>query len=127
MRGDDGDPRGLGDDYCNADRGSCTHRSSGEDQLAGEGHHSHRRLPRCQEQLYIRCAVDLALGAPEDMHRLCLRPRWMSEDIAELQRDDPDEQAHQSSIRDMHSGFREFAPLISRVVSLNRHQSSDTN
>ena len=38
MRGDDGDPRGLWDDYCHADRGSCTHRSSGEGQLAGEGH-----------------------------------------------------------------------------------------
>ena len=39
MRGDDGDPRGLGDDKCHADRGSCTHRSSGEDQLAAERHH----------------------------------------------------------------------------------------
>ena len=53
-------------------------------------------------------------------HRLHLRPRWTAEDIAELEWADPDEQAYQTGIRDMHSGFREFAPLINRVVSLNR-------
>ena len=53
-------------------------------------------------------------------HRLRLRPRWTAEDIAELERDDPEEEAYQTGIRDMHSGFREFAPLINRVVSLNR-------
>ena len=53
-------------------------------------------------------------------HRLRLRPRWTEEDIAELERDDPEEEAYQTGIRDMHSGFREFAPLINRVVSLNR-------
>ena len=40
--------------------------------------------------------------------------------IAELERDDPEEEAYHTGIRDMHSGFREFAPLINRVVSLNR-------
>ena len=53
-------------------------------------------------------------------HRLRLRPRWTAEDIAELERDDPEEEAYQTGIRNMHSGFREFAPLINRVVSLNR-------
>ena len=53
-------------------------------------------------------------------HRLRLRPRWTAEDIAELEWADPDEQAYQTGIRDMHSGFREFAPLINRVVRLNR-------
>ena len=53
-------------------------------------------------------------------HRLRLRPRWTAEDIAELEWADPDEQAYQTGIRDMHSGFREFAPLINRVVSSNR-------
>ena len=53
-------------------------------------------------------------------HHLRLRPRWTAEDIAELEWADPDEQAYQTGIRDMHSGFREFAPLINRVVSLNR-------
>ena len=53
-------------------------------------------------------------------HRLRLRPRWTAEDIAELERDDPEEEAYQTGIRDMHSGFREFAPLINRVVRLNR-------
>ena len=47
MRGDDGDPRGLVDDYCHADRWSSTDWASGEDQLAAEGYHPHRRLPRC--------------------------------------------------------------------------------
>ena len=42
------------------------------------------------------------------------------EDIAELEWADPDEQAYQTGIRDMHRGFREFAPLINKVVSLNR-------
>ena len=53
-------------------------------------------------------------------HRLRLRPRWTKKDIAELERDDPEEEAYQTGIRDMHSGFWEFAPLINRVVSLNR-------
>jgi hypothetical protein len=53
-------------------------------------------------------------------HRLRLRPQWTTEDIAELERDDPEEEAYQTDLRDMHSGFREFAPLINRVVSLNR-------
>lgn len=39
-------------------------------------------------------------------HRLRLRPRWTAEDIAELERDDPDEQAYQTG--------------INRVVSSNR-------
>ena len=55
-------------------------------------------------------------------HRLRLRPRWTTEDIAEPEMDDPEEEAYQGSIRDM-SGFREFSPLINRVVSssiLNR-------
>ena len=34
-------------------------------------------------------------------HRLCLRPRWMAKDIAELERDDPEEEAYQTGIRDM--------------------------
>ena len=42
------------------------------------------------------------------------------EDIAELDKDDPEEEAYQNGIRDMHSGFRAFAPLINRVVSLNQ-------
>ena len=49
-------------------------------------------------------------------HRLRLRPRWTTEDIAELEMDAPEEEDYQASIRDM-SGFREFAPLINRVVS----------
>ena len=53
-------------------------------------------------------------------HRLRLRPRWPTEDIMELERDDPEEEACQTGIRDLHSGFREFAPLINRVVSSNR-------
>ena len=53
-------------------------------------------------------------------HHLRLRPQWTAEDIAELERDDPEEEAYQTGIRDMHSGFREFAPLINRVLSLNR-------
>ena len=53
-------------------------------------------------------------------HRLRLRPRWTAEDIAELEEDDSEDEAYQTSIKDMHSGFREFAPLINRVVSLNR-------
>ena len=53
-------------------------------------------------------------------HRIRLRPQWTAEDIAELERDDPEEEAYQTGIRDMHSGFREFAPLINRVVRLNR-------
>ena len=52
-------------------------------------------------------------------HRLRVRPRWTAEDIAGLERDDPQEEAYHTGIRDMHSGFREFAPLINRVVSLN--------
>ena len=51
---------------------------------------------------------------------LRLRPWWTAEDIVELERDDPEEEAYQTGIRDMRSGFREFAPLINRVVSLNR-------
>ena len=43
------------------------------------------------------------------------------EDIAELDKDDPEEEAYQNGIRDMHSGFRAFAPLINRVSGeLNR-------
>ena len=53
-------------------------------------------------------------------HHLRLKPRWTAEDIVELERDDPEEEACQTGIRDMHRGFREFAPLINRVVSLNR-------
>jgi hypothetical protein len=53
-------------------------------------------------------------------HRLRLRPGWTAEDIAELEEDDPEDDAYQTSIKDMHSEFREFAPLINRVVSLNR-------
>ena len=53
-------------------------------------------------------------------HRLRLRPRWTAEDITKLERDDPEEAAYHTGIRDMHSGFREFAPLINRVVRLNR-------
>ena len=54
-------------------------------------------------------------------HRLRLRARWTAEDIAELERDDPEEEAYQTGIRDMHSEFREFAPLINRVSGeLNR-------
>lgn len=53
-------------------------------------------------------------------HRLRLRPRWTEEDIMELEEDDPEEEAYHTSVKDMNSGFREFAPLINRVVSLNR-------
>ena len=53
-------------------------------------------------------------------NHLRLRPRWMAEDIVELERDDPEEESYQTGIRDMHNGFREFAPLINRVVNLNR-------
>ena len=52
--------------------------------------------------------------------RLRLRSRWTAKDITELERDDPEEEAYQTGIRDMHRGFREFSPLIIRVVSLNR-------
>ena len=45
MRGDDRDPRGLGDDYGTTARGPCSHRKSGEGELAREGCQPHRRLP----------------------------------------------------------------------------------
>ena len=43
-------------------------------------------------------------------HRLRLRPWWTVEDIAELERDDPEEEAYQTGIRDMTVDLGSLSP-----------------
>ena len=41
----------------------------------------------------------------------------MAGDIASLQEDDSDDEAYNDSIRELKGEFREYAPLMNRVVS----------
>ena len=46
-----------------------------------------------------------------------LRPQWMEDDIAELEEDDSEDEAYRGRLRDLEGDFREYAPLMNRVVS----------
>jgi hypothetical protein len=50
-------------------------------------------------------------------YRLRLRPQWTTADAEELYDDCSENEAYNESIRELNSGFREYAPLMNRVVS----------
>jgi hypothetical protein len=57
--------------------------------------------------------------------RLRLRPQWTAADIASLQEEeDSENEAYRRSLRDMQGDFREYAPLMNRVVSFIQMHSS---
>jgi hypothetical protein len=50
--------------------------------------------------------------------RLRLRPQWTAANIASLEEEeDSEDEAYRRSLRDMQCDFREYAPLMNRVVS----------
>ncbi|XBH97812.1 hypothetical protein VPH35_127430 [Triticum aestivum] len=50
-------------------------------------------------------------------YRVRLRPQWTEDDIAELEEDDSEDEAYRGRLRDLEGDFREYAPLMNRVVS----------
>ena len=57
--------------------------------------------------------------------RLRLRPRWTEADMASLQEEeDSEDEAYKRNLRDMQGDFREYAPLMNRVVSFVEMHSS---
>ena len=46
-----------------------------------------------------------------------LRPQWTEDDITELEEDDSEDEAYRGRLRDLKGDFREYAPLMNRVVS----------
>ncbi|XBI12105.1 hypothetical protein VPH35_139021 [Triticum aestivum] len=57
--------------------------------------------------------------------RLRLRPRWTEADMASLQEEeDSEDEVYKRNLRDMQGDFREYAPLMNRVVSFVEMHSS---
>ena len=57
--------------------------------------------------------------------RLRLRPRWTEADMASLQEEeDSEDEAYKRNLREMQGDFREYAPLLNRVVSFVEMHSS---
>lgn len=50
-------------------------------------------------------------------HRLRLRPQWTTADAEDLYDDASENEAYNESIRELKGGFREYGPLMNRVVS----------
>ncbi|XBI02588.1 hypothetical protein VPH35_131106 [Triticum aestivum] len=50
-------------------------------------------------------------------YRVRLRPQWTEDDIAELEEDDSEDEAYRGRLRDLEGDFREYAPVMNRVVS----------
>ena len=50
-------------------------------------------------------------------YRLCLRPQWTSADVALLEEDDSEDEACRDHLRELKGEFREYAPLMNRMVS----------
>ena len=50
-------------------------------------------------------------------YRVRLRPQWTDDDISELEEDDSEDEAYRGRLRDLEGDFREYAPLMNRVVS----------
>ena len=48
---------------------------------------------------------------------LRLRPKWTAADITSLEADNPEEEAYNANLRRTQGDFREYAPLLNRVVS----------
>lgn len=49
-------------------------------------------------------------------HRLRLRPQWTTADAEDLFDDASENEAYNESIRQLQGGFREYGPLMNRVV-----------
>ncbi|KAE8808304.1 Strictosidine synthase 1 [Hordeum vulgare] len=70
-----------------------------------------------------------------EAHRLCyddgnkyclrLRPQWTTEDIKDLYDDDSDSEAYNDNIRELKGGFREYAPLMNRILNKSIFEASD--
>ena len=57
--------------------------------------------------------------------RLRLRTRWTEADMASLEEaPDSEDEAYKRNLRDMQGDFREYAPLLNRVVSFVEMHSS---
>ena len=50
-------------------------------------------------------------------HRLRLRPQWTTADAESLYDDDSENEAYNDNIRELQGGFREYGPIMNKVVS----------